>query len=59
MRDFKTGNDFSHQQNKDDRGVISGEYSILLPDGRKQNVRYVADDDGFHADVSFDGEKQK
>lgn len=54
MRDFNTGNDFGHTQNKQTNGITEGEYHILLPDGRVQNVRYRADDDGFHADVSYD-----
>lgn len=54
MRDFHTGNDFGHTQNKHNNGITEGEYHILLPDGRVQNVRYRADDDGFHADVSYD-----
>lgn len=55
MRDFHTGNDFGHTQNRDPDGVTRGEYHILLPDGRVQSVKYTADDQGFHADVSYDG----
>lgn len=54
VRDFHTGNDFGHTQNKHNNGITEGEYHILLPDGRIQNVKYRADDDGFHADVSYD-----
>ncbi|XP_062562263.1 uncharacterized protein LOC134225864 [Armigeres subalbatus] len=53
VRDFHTGNDFGHIQNRDN-GVTRGEYHILLPDGRVQNVRYTADDKGFHAEVSYE-----
>ncbi|XP_055627259.1 uncharacterized protein LOC129769189 [Toxorhynchites rutilus septentrionalis] len=53
VRDFHSGNDFGHVQNRDN-GVTRGEYHILLPDGRVQNVRYTADDKGFHADVSYE-----
>ncbi|KAL7738086.1 hypothetical protein ACLKA6_006437 [Drosophila palustris] len=57
IRDFHTGNDFGHKQNRDSHGVTRGQYHILLPDGRIQNVIYHADDTGFHADVSFEGGK--
>ncbi|XP_039449725.1 bromodomain-containing protein 4B [Culex pipiens pallens] len=53
VRDFHTGNDFGHIQNRDN-GVTRGEYHILLPDGRVQNVRYHADEKGFHAEVSYE-----
>lgn len=54
VRDFHTGNDFGHKQNLDKDGVTRGQYHILLPDGRVQNVKYHADETGFHADVSFE-----
>lgn len=54
IRDFNTGNDFGHKQNRDVNGVTRGQYHILLPDGRIQNVIYHADDTGFHADVTFE-----
>uniref|UniRef100_A0A1A9ZPM6 Uncharacterized protein n=1 Tax=Glossina pallidipes TaxID=7398 RepID=A0A1A9ZPM6_GLOPL len=54
IRDFNTGNDFGHKQNRDVDGVTRGQYHILLPDGRVQNVIYKADDTGFHADVTFE-----
>ncbi|EDW79741.2 uncharacterized protein Dwil_GK17854 [Drosophila willistoni] len=57
IRDFHTGNDFGHKQNRDLHGVTRGQYHILLPDGRIQNVIYHADDTGFHADVSFENGK--
>lgn len=59
VRDFHTGNDFGHKQNKDVLGVTRGQYHILLPDGRVQNVIYHADDTGFHADVSFESATTK
>ncbi|XP_058065617.1 uncharacterized protein LOC131215248 [Anopheles bellator] len=57
VRDFHTGNDFGHVQNHDN-GVTRGEYHILLPDGRVQNVRYTADEQGFHADVTYESVHQ-
>lgn len=59
VRDYNTGNDFGHTQNKNTDGKITGEYHILLPDGRVQNVRYRADDDGFHADVTYENPHKK
>jgi len=59
IRDFHTGNDFGHKQNRDLHGVTRGQYHILLPDGRIQNVIYHADDTGFHADVSFESGKPR
>ncbi|XP_055856087.1 uncharacterized protein LOC129919258 [Episyrphus balteatus] len=53
VRDFDSGNDFAHKQNRDKDGVTRGQYHILLPDGRIQNVIYYADETGFHADVSY------
>ena len=39
-----------------DGSVVSGHYSVLLPDGRLQNVKYTADHyAGYIADVSYEG----
>ena len=55
MNDVESGNDFSHRESND--GVItSGEYRIALPDGRLQIVSYYADETGYHADVSYEGD---
>ncbi|KAJ6649339.1 Cuticle protein 19 [Pseudolycoriella hygida] len=50
VRDSHTGNDYGHTQNRDTDGITRGEYHIRLPDGRIQNVKYTADEKGFHAD---------
>lgn len=52
ISDYKTGNSYGHQQTKN-KDEITGQYSILLPDGRIQTTKYFADDSGFHADVSY------
>lgn len=54
VRDSHTGNDYGHTQNRDTDGITRGEYHIRLPDGRIQNVKYTADEKGFHADVSYE-----
>lgn len=59
VRDFHTGNDFGHTQKRDMDGITRGEYHILLPDGRVQSVKYRADEQGFHADVSYEKANEK
>ncbi|XP_075987838.1 uncharacterized protein LOC142984251 [Anticarsia gemmatalis] len=53
VRDHETGNDFGHQEEKSGDNT-RGQYHVLLPDGRLQQVRYSAGPDGFHADISYD-----
>merc|ERR1712025_137014 len=49
------GNDFN-QQEESDGFQVTGQYSVLLPDGRVQTVSYsVAPDTGYVAEVAFDG----
>ncbi|KAG5673715.1 hypothetical protein PVAND_003736 [Polypedilum vanderplanki] len=52
VTDYKSGNNFGHTQSKK-QNVINGQYSILMPDGRIQVTKYIADDSGFHADISY------
>ncbi|KAF2354730.1 Transposase Tc1-like [Trinorchestia longiramus] len=48
-----SANFYSHNENRD--GVdTSGQYSVLLPDGRMQVVSYVADKEGYKADVRYE-----
>lgn len=51
------GNDYSHQQSSDGR-VTQGEYRVLLPDSRVQIVRFTADENGYVADVQYEGTAQ-
>nr|XP_027223617.1 cuticle protein 21-like [Penaeus vannamei] len=51
-----SGNDFGHQEARDNDNT-QGSYYVHLPDGRLQTVRYVVDgDNGYVADVSYEGE---
>merc|ERR1711997_356655 len=50
------GNDFN-QQEQSDGNTITGQYSVLLPDGRIQTVTYsVRPETGFVAEVTYTGE---
>ncbi|MCL4157265.1 UNVERIFIED_CONTAM: hypothetical protein GTU68_013682, partial [Idotea baltica] len=56
VKDEYSGNDYAHKANSDGE-VVKGEYHVLLPDGRVQIVTYIVNgEDGFKADVSYDGE---
>lgn len=56
VRDAASGNDYKQQESSDGR-TVTGEYRVLLPDGRNQIVRYRADDaTGFNADVQYEGQ---
>ena len=55
VKDEPSYNDYSHQQ-KSDGNVVTGQYRVLLPDGRTQIVTYRADDYGYVADVKYEGE---
>ncbi|XP_045105975.1 uncharacterized protein LOC123501283 [Portunus trituberculatus] len=55
VRDSSSGNDFDHKEGRDGEDT-QGAYSVHLPDGRRQTVTYVVDgDDGYVADVKYDG----
>ncbi|XP_063888673.1 pro-resilin-like [Scylla paramamosain] len=54
--DSESGNNYGHQEARDDEHTQGG-YYVDLPDGRKQNVKYVVDgDSGFLAEVTYEGE---
>ncbi|XP_063601435.1 pro-resilin-like [Penaeus indicus] len=51
-----SGNDFGHQEARNGDNT-QGSYYVQLPDGRLQTVRYVVDgDDGYVAEVNYEGE---
>lgn len=54
MNDQSTGTQFSHQESRDG-DVATGEYDVLLPDGRKQIVQYQADTEGYKPKISYEG----
>merc|ERR550519_1567444 len=47
---------FNAAETGDDYGNVQGSYSVALPDGRTQHVKYTAGGyDGYVADVSYEG----
>ena len=60
VKDGYSGATFSQAENSD-ANVVSGSYSVLLPDGRTQTVTYTADPSGYGgyvADVQYEGVAQ-
>jgi len=56
VRDDYSGANYGHSE-ASDGDAITGSYKVLLPDGRVQTVRYVADHkNGFQAEVTYEGE---
>ena len=47
---------FEKQEQADGAGTVQGYYTVNLPDGRTQQVKYVADGyNGFNAEVTYEG----
>ena len=57
VKDEPSKNDYSHQQESDGK-VTTGSYRVVLPDGRTQIVTYRADENGYVAEVKYEGEAQ-
>ncbi|KAI9552947.1 hypothetical protein GHT06_020832 [Daphnia sinensis] len=57
VQDKESYTDFDHSEKADGK-VTSGSYRVALPDGRTQIVNYKADENGYTADVKFEGEAQ-
>lgn len=56
VTDEESGNDFGHKEQRDG-DLTTGEYNVLLPDGRKQIVTYEADLDGYKPVVTYEGRR--
>lgn len=52
--DDEYGTHFGHSEQRDG-DVATGEYNVLLPDGRKQVVEYEADQDGYKPQIRYEG----
>ncbi|XP_047489485.1 adhesive plaque matrix protein-like [Penaeus chinensis] len=50
-----TGNYHARSEARDGE-TVSGSYKVALPDGRVQVVTYIADEQGFRAEVTYEGE---
>ncbi|XP_063589578.1 uncharacterized protein LOC134766573 [Penaeus indicus] len=58
VRDDYSGNDFGHQETRNNYNT-QGSYYVLLPDGRLQKVTYTVNgDSGYVVEVSYEGEAQ-
>ena len=56
VQDDYSGSNFAAQENSDTK-VVTGSYTVHLPDGRVQTVTYTADDyNGYVADVKYEGQ---
>merc|ERR1712072_4144 len=56
--DYSKSN-FNAEETSDGASNVQGSYSVALPDGRIQNVRYTSNGyDGYVADVTYDGTAQ-
>lgn len=53
MQDQESGNDFGHEEERQG-DVARGKYYVLLPDGRRQVVEYVADNEGYKPKISYE-----
>merc|ERR1712168_1001461 len=55
VQDDYSGSNFAASENSDTK-VVTGTYTVHLPDGRIQTVKYTADHyNGYVADVSYEG----
>ena len=53
--DYSKAN-FNQQESNDGNSNVQGSYTVALPDGRIQTVKYTSNGyDGYVADVSYEG----
>lgn len=57
VKDEHSNNDYSHNANSDGK-TVTGRYHVVLADGRTQIVAYSADENGYVADVQYEGEAE-
>ncbi|CAO1426298.1 unnamed protein product [Diamesa hyperborea] len=57
VQDAPSGNDFGHKESRDG-SVATGKYYVLLPDGRKQIVNYIADENGYRPTITYEETNQ-
>lgn len=55
VSDGPSYNNYAHQETADTKAV-TGSYRVALPDGRTQIVTYKADDNGYVANVKYEGQ---
>jgi len=55
VKDDESKNDYGHKETSDGK-VVTGSYRVVLPDGRTQIVTYKADENGYVADIKYEGE---
>ncbi len=56
VKDAHSSVDYGKQETSNGKGAVSGSYHVMLPDGRKQKVTYHADENGYVADIQYEGE---
>lgn len=54
MSDAESGVEFGHKEQRDG-DFTTGEYNVLLSDGRTQIVEYEADTDGYKPKITYEG----
>lgn len=52
--DAETGTKFGHSEQRDG-DLATGEYNVVLPDGRKQVVEYEAGLQGYKPQIRYEG----
>ncbi|XP_064119061.1 pro-resilin-like [Macrobrachium nipponense] len=55
VKDAYQNLDFGHKSTSDGK-LVTGDYHVLLPDGRNQTVVYTTDHNGYQAQVAYHGE---
>ncbi|XP_070491181.1 pro-resilin [Chironomus tepperi] len=53
VQDEIAGLDFGHKEQREG-SVATGKYYVLLPDGRKQIVQYIADENGYRPTITYE-----